>query len=38
MILLKPTKLMCVDTFTDSAPLERFAVREMKKTVAVDII
>ena len=38
LIILKPTKPMCVETFTDYAPLGRFAVRDMKKTVAVGVI
>ena len=38
LILLKPTKPMCVETFTDYAPLGRFAVRDMKQTVAVGVI
>jgi elongation factor 1-alpha len=38
MILLKPTKPMCVETFTDYPPLGRFAVRDMKQTVAVGVI
>lgn len=33
-----PTKAMCVETFTEYPPLGRFAVRDMKQTVAVGII
>lgn len=33
-----PTKPMCVEKFTDYAPLGRFAVRDMRQTVAVGII
>jgi len=38
MIDLKPTKPMCVETFAEFPPLGRFAVRDMKKTVAVGVI
>ena len=38
MILLKPSKPMCVETFTEYPPLGRFAVRDMKQTVAVGVI
>ncbi|KAL3315444.1 Elongation factor 1-alpha [Cichlidogyrus casuarinus] len=38
MIKLVPSKPMCVETFTDFPPLGRFAVRDMKQTVAVGII
>jgi elongation factor 1-alpha len=33
-----PTKPMCVETFTDYPPLGRFAVRDMRQTVAVGVI
>jgi elongation factor 1-alpha len=33
-----PSKPMCVETFKDYAPLGRFAVRDMRKTVAVGVI
>ncbi|WBW74825.1 translation elongation factor EF-1 alpha Ef1a-a [Schizosaccharomyces osmophilus] len=33
-----PTKPMCVEAFTDYAPLGRFAVRDMRQTVAVGVI
>lgn len=33
-----PTKPMCVEKFTDYAPLGRFAVRDMRQTIAVGII
>jgi elongation factor 1-alpha len=33
-----PTKPMCVEPFSDYAPLGRFAVRDMRQTVAVGII
>lgn len=38
MIELEPTKDMCVETFAEYPPLGRFAVRDMKKTVAVGVI
>jgi len=38
MVKLKPTKPMCVENFKDYPPLGRFAVRDMKQTVAVGVI
>ena len=38
MIKLIPTKPMCVENYKEYAPLGRFAVRDMKQTVAVGII
>merc|ERR1711963_581545 len=38
MVDLEPSKPMCVEAFTDYAPLGRFAVRDMKQTVAVGVI
>merc|ERR1719384_1217244 len=35
---LVPSKPMCVESFNDYAPLGRFAVRDMKQTVAVGVI
>lgn len=35
---LCPSKPMCVETFTDFPPLGRFAVRDMRQTVAVGVI
>jgi len=35
---LIPTKPLCVEAFTDYAPLGRFAVRDMRQTVAVGVI
>jgi len=35
---MKPTKAFCVETFEEFPPLGRFAVRDMKQTVAVGII
>ena len=33
-----PTKPLCVESFSEYPPLGRFAVRDMKKTVAVGVI
>ena len=33
-----PTKPMCVETFGTYPPLGRFAVRDMRQTVAVGVI
>lgn len=38
MAVLVPSKPMCVETFTEYSPLGRFAVRDMKQTVAVGVI
>jgi elongation factor 1-alpha len=38
MVILIPTKPMCVETFADYPPLGRFAVRDMRQTVAVGVI
>merc|ERR1719357_2312793 len=38
MVDLEPSKPMCVEAFTEYAPLGRFAVRDMKQTVAVGVI
>ncbi|VDK55373.1 unnamed protein product [Anisakis simplex] len=38
IVELVPTKPMCVETFTEYAPLGRFAVRDMRQTVAVGVI
>jgi elongation factor 1-alpha len=38
MITLTPTKPMCVEVFSEYPPLGRFAVRDMKQTVAVGVI
>jgi len=38
MAHLAPTKQMCVESFKDYAPLGRFAVRDMRQTVAVGVI
>ena len=33
-----PTKPLCVESFTEYPPLGRFAVRDMRQTVAVGVI
>merc|ERR1711977_130435 len=38
MVKLLPSKPMCVETFMDYPPLGRFAVRDMRQTVAVGVI
>jgi elongation factor 1-alpha len=38
MVKLQPTKPMCVETFGEYPPLGRFAVRDMRQTVAVGVI
>merc|ERR1712066_811041 len=38
MVNLIPSKPMCVEAFADYQPLGRFAVRDMRQTVAVGII
>jgi elongation factor 1-alpha len=38
MVTMEPTKPMCVEAFQDYPPLGRFAVRDMRKTVAVGVI
>ena len=38
MVSLEPTKPMVVESFTDYPPLGRFAVRDMRQTVAVGVI
>ena len=38
IVKLKPSKQMCVETFTEYPPLGRFAVRDMRQTVAVGVI
>jgi len=38
IVNMKPQKAMCVETFTDYPPLGRFAVRDMRQTVAVGVI
>merc|ERR1719273_2130030 len=38
IVKLAPTKPLCVETFTEFPPLGRFAVRDMRRTVAVGVI
>jgi len=38
MVKLLPSKPMCVETFAEYPPLGRFAVRDMRQTVAVGVI
>jgi elongation factor 1-alpha len=38
MVRMIPTKPMCVESFTEYPPLGRFAVRDMRQTVAVGVI
>ena len=38
MVTMEPTKPMVVETFVDYPPLGRFAVRDMRQTVAVGVI
>jgi len=38
MVTLHPNKPMCVESFSEYPPLGRFAVRDMKQTVAVGVI
>ncbi|XP_055997694.1 elongation factor 1-alpha [Ostrea edulis] len=38
MVLMVPSKPMCVEQFSKYAPLGRFAVRDMRQTVAVGVI
>jgi elongation factor 1-alpha len=38
MVVLTPSKPMCVESFSQYPPLGRFAVRDMRQTVAVGVI
>jgi len=38
IVELVPSKPMCVEAFSDFPPLGRFAVRDMRQTVAVGVI
>merc|ERR1712146_541550 len=38
MVNLEPSKPMCVESFKEYPPLGRFAVRDMRQTVAVGVI
>lgn len=35
---LVPSKQMCVESFQEYSPLGRFAVRDMRQTVAVGVV
>jgi len=38
LVVLVPSKPLCVEVFAEYPPLGRFAVRDMKQTVAVGVI
>ncbi len=38
MVKMIPSKPMCVEKFSEYPPLGRFAVRDMRQTVAVGVI
>lgn len=38
LVHIVPTKPLCVESFTEFPPLGRFAVRDMKRTVAVGVV
>merc|ERR1711893_179513 len=38
IVVMEPSKPMCVESYSDFPPLGRFAVRDMKQTVAVGVI
>lgn len=38
IVKMIPSKPMCVEAFTEYPPLGRFAVRDMRQTVAVGVI
>lgn len=38
LVDLEPTKPLCVETFAEFPPLGRFAIRDMRQTVAVGVI
>ncbi|GMF22040.1 unnamed protein product [Phytophthora lilii] len=38
MVILEPSKPMTVESFQEYPPLGRFAVRDMRQTVAVGVI
>jgi elongation factor 1-alpha len=38
MVVMIPSKPMCVETFVEYPPLGRFAVRDMRQTVAVGVV
>jgi len=38
LVELEPSKPFCVETFAEFPPLGRFAVRDMRQTVAVGVV
>ena len=38
IVEMEPTRPLCIETFTDFPPLGRFAVRDMRQTVAVGVV
>jgi elongation factor 1-alpha len=38
LVDLEPTRPLCVEPFSDFPPLGRFAIRDMKQTVAVGVV
>ena len=38
IVEMEPLKPLCVESFTDFPPLGRFAVRDMRQTVAVGVV
>merc|ERR1711998_475614 len=38
MAVMLPQKAMCVEAYSDFAPLGRFAIRDMRRTVAVGVV
>ena len=38
IVVLHPSQPVCVEPFSEFAPLGRFAVRDMRQTVAVGVI
>ena len=38
MVTFEPSKPLCVESFSEYPPLGRFAVRDMRQTVAVGVI
>jgi len=38
LVKMMPSKRLCVESFTEFPPLGRFAVRDMRVTVAVGVV
>merc|ERR1712224_968459 len=38
MAVMVPQKAMCVEAYSEFAPLGRFAIRDMRRTVAVGVV